>query len=349
MNQSKSNQTSFHRYLERKGAMLPFVAVVIIILFVSASLAIDIARIHVTRSELRTATDAAARAGVEALGRLQSRDAAVAAALNAARQNIVAGQGLDLDPSQIVFGTSTQNSDGSFSFDPNGSTINAINVTGERRNGSPNGPVNMMFGPVFGVTQFETIQTATATRLDRDIALVLDVSGSMRRDNRFGALQDALDVFLSELEASPQEELVSLTVYSTNDKKLVDLTPNMLAIREAFAEESPGGFTAIGEGLKTGLKSIEKDNLRREFALKTIILMTDGNHNTGVFPDIIAQDVADANVILHTVTFSAGANQDLMRTCAEIGGGIHLHADDEDELEEQFRAVARTLRVLMTQ
>ena len=42
--------------------MLPLVAVVLIILFVSACLAIDIARIHVTRSELRTATDAAARA-----------------------------------------------------------------------------------------------------------------------------------------------------------------------------------------------------------------------------------------------------------------------------------------------
>jgi Mg-chelatase subunit ChlD len=329
--------------------MLPLVAVVLIILFVASCLAIDIARIHVTRSELRTATDAAARAGVEALGRLQSQDAAVAAAISTARQNMVAGHGLDLNPDQIVFGTSTQNKDGSFSFDPNGSIINSINVTGERRNGSPDGPVNMMFGPLFGVTQFETIQTATATRLDRDIALVLDVSGSMADEGRFPALRNALDVFLTELEDSPQEERISLTVYSTTSRKLVDLTPNLLAIRDAFALQSPGGYTAIGEGLKTGLKSIQNDKGARKFALKSIIVMTDGNHNTGVSPDIIAEDIAAAGITLHTITFSNGANQALMRTCAEIGGGIHLHANTNEELLEAFQTIAKTLRVLITE
>lgn len=329
--------------------MLPLVAVVLIILFVSACLAIDIARIHVTRSELRTATDAAARAGVEALGRLQSQDAAIAAALNIARQNNVAGQGLDLNPDQIVFGTSTQNPDGSFSFDPDGPILNSVHVTGERRNGSPDGPVKMMFGPLFGVTQFETIQTATATRLDRDIALVLDVSGSMAQNRRFPALQNALNVFLSELEDSPQEEHVSLTVYSTTARKRVDLTPNLQAIRDAFADESPGGFTAIGEGLRKGLDSILHDPGARPFAMKSIIVMTDGNHNTGVFPDVVARDIAAANITLHTITFSDGANQALMETCAEIGGGIHLHARTNDELLEAFQTIAKTLRVLMTE
>ncbi len=41
---------------QRRGAMLPLLAVVMVILFVAAALSIDIARIHVTRSELRTAT-----------------------------------------------------------------------------------------------------------------------------------------------------------------------------------------------------------------------------------------------------------------------------------------------------
>ncbi len=349
MNRTSTFKTRFQPGADRTGAMLPLVAVVLIILFVSACLAIDIARIHVTRSELRTATDAAARAGVEALGRLQNQDAAVAAALNTARLNIVAGQGLDLNPDQIVFGTSTQNPDGSFSFDPNGAIINSINVTGERRNGSPNGPVNMMFGPLFGVTQFETIQTATATRLDRDIALVLDVSGSMAHENRFEALQNALNVFLTELEDSPQEEHISLTVYSTNARKLVDLTPNLLSIREAFALESPGGYTAIGLGLRKGLDSIEHDAGARPFALKSIIVMTDGNHNTGVSPDVVAVDIAAANITLHTITFSAGANQALMETCADIGGGIHLHANTNQELLDAFQTIAKTLRVLMTE
>ena len=100
----------------RAGAMLPLIAVSMVVLFVAAVLAIDIARIHVTRSELRTATDAAARAGVEALGREQSQAAATAAAIAVAEANLVAGNGLTLDPNDILFGISTQQADGSFSF-----------------------------------------------------------------------------------------------------------------------------------------------------------------------------------------------------------------------------------------
>ena len=333
----------------RKGAMLPFIAVVVIILFVAATLAVDIARVHVTRSELRTATDAAARAGVEALGRLQDRAAATAAALQTAESNIVASEGLKLDPNQIVFGSSVQLGDGSFEFRPEETPINAVRVIGERTNGSPNGPVNMIFGPLFGRLNFETVQSATATRLERDIALVLDVSGSMRRDGRFPALQNALDVFLNELNETPQKEAVSLTVYSTTDRKIQTMTQDLTLIQSAFAGESPGGFTAIGLGLRTGLDSILNDPGSREFALKSIVLMTDGNHNTGVFPDVVAQDVAAEGVTLHTITFSGGANQTLMARCAEIGGGIHLHANNNAQLLEAFETIANQLRVILTE
>ncbi len=329
--------------------MLPLIAVVIVILFAAAAIAIDIARIHVTRSELRTATDAAARAGVEALGRLQSRDAATDAALAIARENQVAGVGLDLNTSQIQFGSSTLQANGRFEFDPNSAQINAVRVIGERTAGSPNGPVGLFIGPLFGVNSFEPVQAATATRLDRDIAMVLDVSGSMQRDGRFAALQDALDVFLSELEQSTQKERVSLTVYSTSDRKKTAVTENLQQVRDDFASEFPNGFTAIGRGLDTGLDSILNDPGVRPFALKSIIVMTDGNHNRGVSPDVIARRCADAGVTVHTITFSAGANQKLMKRVADIAGGVHFHADDRDELLEVFQDIARQLRVLLTE
>lgn len=333
----------------RTGAMLPLLAVVMVILFVAAVLSIDIARIHVTRSELRTATDAAARAAVEALGREQSEAAAVDAAIAVGAQNIVAGSGLTIDRNNVLFGTSIQNSNGSFSFAEGGRPVNSVRVIGTRTAASPDGPVGLMFGPLFGVTEFEPVQSAVATRTDRDIALVLDVSGSMGRDNRFEGLRNALDVFLNELENSPQREHVSLTVYSTEDRKLVDMTSNLNLIREEFDKESPGGFTAIGMGLNTGLESIKKDAGSREFALKSIVLMTDGNHNTGVSPVQIADDCADEGVEVHTVTFSIGANQSLMIEVANRTGGVHHHADDGTELETVFQTIARQLQVMLIQ
>ena len=69
--------------------MLPMVAVVMIILIVGAVFSVDIAHMHMVRAELRTATDAAARAGAEAIARTQDPNAAIDAALNVAQQNIV--------------------------------------------------------------------------------------------------------------------------------------------------------------------------------------------------------------------------------------------------------------------
>ena len=336
-----------NRFQQRDGAMLPFIAVVIVILFITAAFAIDVARIHVTRSELRTATDAAAKAGIEALGREQSTAAGVEAALAVARENIVAGRGMLLDPDQIVFGTSGQSPDGSFFFNEGGTPLNSVRVVGEKTAGSPAGPARLFFAPIFGLSDFEPVQVATATRIDRDIALVLDVSGSMSLNGRFEALANALDVFLSELDATPQRENLSLTVYSTEDRKVQDLTNNLNDIRDAFANESPGGFTAIGQGLETGLDSILNDPNARPFALKSIILMTDGNQNTGISPELIAPNAQEAGVVVHTITFSEGANEALMAQVADIGEGIHLHADNDQELIEAFETIAKQLQVLL--
>lgn len=342
------NISSFRNIRQnRDGAMLPFVAIVIIVLFIAAAFAIDYASIHVVRSELRTATDAAAKAGVEALGREQSTDAAIDAALRIAEANIVAGEGLQLDPNNIVFGASGQSADGTFFFNEGGTPLNAVRVIGDRTADSPQGPVGLFFAPLFGQTEFEPTQSATATRLDRDIALVLDVSGSMSVNGRFEGLQNALDVFLSELDQTSQRERISLTVYSTNERKVQELTPDLQLIRDAFAEEAPGGFTGIGRGLRTGLDSIINDVGARPFALKSVIVMTDGNQNRGTPPNIVVKDAEAAGVVVHAITFSEGANQDLMQEVAEIGGGIHLHADNDEELLEAFQTIARQLQVVL--
>ena len=115
-NQKTTNYRTTKRRSDRAGAMLPLIAVTLVFLFVAAVFAVDLSRIHVVRSELRTATDAAARAAVEALGRTESEADAIQAALDIAELNLVAGQPLLLDPTRIVFGASVKNDDGSFTF-----------------------------------------------------------------------------------------------------------------------------------------------------------------------------------------------------------------------------------------
>ena len=331
----------------RDGAMLPMVAVVIIILFIACAFAVDIARMHLTRSELRTATDASARAAVEALGRLESTEAATAAAIEIAKRNIVAGSGLTLDPNNIIFGSAVQGDDGKFTFEESSSLINSVRVIGERTADSPDGPVSLLFGPLLGTDTFSPTADSIAARLDKDIALVLDKSGSMSINERFAALNNGVNVFLSEMERSIPEERVSLTVYDTFPTKLVDMTDQLPAISEAFATQTPSGFTGIGRALEVGIDSIQNDaGSRGAFSLKSVVLMTDGNQNRGVNPLVIAQQARDLGITVHAITFSSGANEDLMREVAETTGGLHLHANTDEELLEAFNTIANTIQVL---
>ncbi len=332
---------------QRTGAMLPLIAVTMVILFVAITLAVDFARIQLTRAELRTATDAAARAGAEALGRTQDPNQAVQAAINIARRNIVAGSSLNIRANQIQIGRTTPDKNGVFACNEVNNAQNAVRVTGLRTSGSLDGPVPMLFGPLFGVTQFQPVQSAVATRLDRDISLVLDVSGSMNSFGRFPGLQNAVRVFLAQLAATEPVERVSLNVYSTKARKLLPLTEDMNLVAVTFARETAAGFTAIGEGLKLGDNSVRKDPLARPFAEKTVILMTDGNHNTGTFPDVVAQGMTGVKV--HTITFGAEANRPLMQKVADLTGGISIHAANNQELEDAFREIALQLPVLLTE
>ncbi len=287
----------------------------------------------------------AARAGAEALSRTQDVNAAIDRAIQIANLNQVAGKNLRIRRDQVVVGQASSGSGGLFDFDPKGQVINAVRVTGTRTAGSLDGPVGLMFGPLFGVTKFEPIQTSSAVRTDRDIALVLDVSGSMNDFGRFPALQNALNSFLGELSRTSQTELVSLTVYSTNSRKKLDLTNNLAAISSSFSSERPAGFTAIGEGLKTGIATLKDKKFARPFASKTVVLMTDGNHNTGESPDTVA--LRNKDITVHTITFSQSANQTLMRRVADVTGGTYLHAETNEQLERAFREIARQLAVLL--
>ena len=47
---------------------------------------------------------------------------------------------------------------------------------------------------------------------------------------------------------------------------------------------------------------------KRPFAVKTMIVLTDGIHNTGAEPVISARTAAKNDIVIHTITFSADAS-----------------------------------------
>jgi Mg-chelatase subunit ChlD len=360
--------------------MLVLIAICLPLCIIMAAFAVDVAWMQLVRTELRTATDAAARAGAKELSISQNTSAARDRAKQAARRNKVAGEPLLLANEDIEIGASTQPSSSSrFNFSGGGARPNAVRVTGRRTQGSAAGPVDLLFAGVLGVREFEPQHAATSTQLDRDICLVVDRSGSMMRGlfgsdvpggnckpphptkSRWGNLHIAVQAFVSELDKTPQKELCGLVSYSSDAKACgntykiseinSELTNDYSVIRQEMAKKSAApveGRTAISAGIDDGIKVLTSSK-SRPFALRTMVLMTDGIHNTGPEPVLSAEVAAQNDIVIHTVTFSVDADIRRMQEVAEATGGEHFHADDQKELVDIFRRIAATLPVMLTE
>lgn len=372
----------------RQGAMLVLVGIILVIFCFAVIFSVDVAYMQLTKVELRTATDAAARAGAEALSRLQDEGQARAAVKQMALANTIAGEGLELDDANIEFGMSTRQANGKWAFDPKGAIINAVRVTGDRTEDSASGSVKLLLAGWMGLGDFEPTDVAIAATLDRDIVIVMDRSGSMAWDlsgidwsyppgkskklaeyeppdpnnSRWAAAEDAVTAFIQELNDTPQSELLGLATYSSPGKfgllnlptaarTDATLTKNYNVVdgaMRAIGKGPIGGSTAISKGIDEALDIFEKSGNARPYALKTIVLLTDGVHNYGRPPRLSAADAADANIVIHTITFSAGADEGQMQEVAEITGGKHFHAPGKAELEAIFREIAWTQPVILT-
>jgi len=158
----------------------------------------------------------------------------------------------------------------------------------------------------------------------------------------------AVDAFLSVLEQTPQNEQVSVASYASNGSLDIHLTHNYQSVRDTIAALNTGGSTAIGMGMQSGESTFDHSNAR-PFASKTMVVMTDGNHNQGINPDTVADSMmSNDNVTIQTVTFSVGANQSDMRDVARIGAGKHYHADSASQLVSAFEEIANNLPTILT-
>lgn len=158
----------------RHGAIAVFAAVILVILLAFIAFAVDTGVVAVSRTQLQTAADAAAMAAAQSLGLADSevREAARRIArLNTTSSFVVRDQDIEFgywDASKRTFTPTAQQS-------------NAVRVT-VRRDQTSNGRTSLFFGRVLGMGQVDVRASAIATTTPRDIAFVVDLSGSMNDD-----------------------------------------------------------------------------------------------------------------------------------------------------------------------
>ena len=230
MNQPKIRRT-------RRGTALILVVVMIGVFLIIAAASINVAYMQLTRSELRAATDAAARAGAEALARTDSPSQAIQRAIDIAATNKVAGQSLVLDASDISIGHATQKGNsGKWTFHENQTPYSSIRVSSDIS--SP-----LLMSGVTGRSTFQPDVVSTAAFSVNEICLVIDRSHSMCFDlsgtdfsyptgtpiappdpviyppnatgSRWASLEAAVNVFLASITSANATQRLALVTWGS--------------------------------------------------------------------------------------------------------------------------------------
>lgn len=347
----------------RRGAMAVLIAVCLPVLLALAAFAIQFAYLDLGRVELRVATDAAAEAAARELSNSGDTNNARSKAQEAALKNTVAGLPCVITNGDITFGRVTQaTSEDRFVFTAGTEKPNAVRITTQAQR-------NHLFR-AFGRDAFNISNSTVAGQIDRDVSIVLDRSGSMASVNddgsstnwqsgdpapstsRWYSAANAAALFLVTLQnETPMDEKVSLVTYA--DTALVDddLTftyTNISSSIDGYSQAYDGGNTNIADGILKAQQTLMSTTYGRSWASKTMVVMTDGNHNAGsVTPVQAAQDAAALGIVVHTITYGNDADQSAMQAVANAGGGEHWHAPDGAALNAAFEEIASNLPTML--
>ncbi len=369
----------------RKGTIIVLVSVLIVVLIAMAAFTVDVAYMQMVRTELRASTDAAARAGAEALSRTQNKSTAIQTAIDTASRNMVGGRSHVVVPADVVLGSVNRAPSGALVFSAGGTRLNAVRVNSSLTKGSAHGPVGLFFGGAIGTKNFSPQFAATAAQSDNDICLVIDRSHSMCFDmtgvdfsypdktltkaqaatmkpdpvySRWASLRDAVLGFFDVLETLNPQPRVGLVTWASDmglaspavsiDSQLSDDKYPVKYFIENRGDSAMQGATNCAAGIDAGVSLLMSDKTK-PYANKILILFTDGQWNQGRNPVLAAQDAAAQGVVVHVVTLLPKANQPDMDEVAAVTGGTHYHANDRAALIAAFEVLARSIPAVLTE
>lgn len=178
----------------------------------------------------------------------------------------------------------------------------------------------------------------SGARSPMNLALVLDVSGSMDDPMKMPYLKQSLSVFLQSLQPDDQ---VGIIAYADEAELLrpIDAVGSGPWIPGIVGRLSPGGSTNLYAGLMMGLEEVERTyDLRRN---NRVILLTDGIANVGqTDPEQIAARALAYNqrgIYLSTIGLGLDMNDTLLSTLARQGRGAYHFVDSAQEMDKVFR------------
>jgi len=181
-------------------------------------------------------------------------------------------------------------------------------------------------------------EIADDRRKPAHLVFVIDVSGSMNRENRLGLVKRSLYYLVDEMEKTDR---IGIVTFNTTGRVVLPMTSvrHRHRIFEAIDNLHAGGSTNADDGLRLGY-GMAHQNFDVE-KINRIIMCSDGVANTGTTdPEILLRKIrefADMGIILTTIGVGMGNYNDiLLEKLGDKGNGHYAYIDDLEEARQVF-------------
>ncbi len=193
-----------------------------------------------------------------------------------------------------------------------------------------------------------------------DIAMVLDISGSMLAEdfkpNRLDAAKDVIDNFVS----ARTTDRIGLVIFSREAFTQCPLTIDYSVLRNLLGDIRTGMIedgTAIGNGIANGINRLKDSDAES----RVIILLTDGVNNAGEVDPISAAEIASTfGIRIYTIGVGTRGqapypvqtpfgtryqmvpveiDEVILKKIADITGGEYFRATNNRALEEIYNKI----------
>lgn len=185
------------------------------------------------------------------------------------------------------------------------------------------------------------------TRKPLNLAIVLDVSGSMRaKDNTLQSrLEWAKDAAFKTVAELSENDYFSLVVFDTNSEILIEPAPvnDKDSINVVIDGLKTKNSTNLEAGLRDGYKLVSKNIFNLDDSYENrVILITDARLNTGVTEEKevlqLVTDYASQSVGLTAIGIGANFNHSFIHGITHSRGGNCIFVQSGEEMYDYFNA-----------
>lgn len=188
-----------------------------------------------------------------------------------------------------------------------------------------------------------------------NLVFLVDVSGSMRSEDKLGLVKRSLGMLVNQMRA---DDRIALVVYAGAAGLVLDSTPARQRgrIRAAIDALQAGGSTNGGAGIELAYR-IAGDH-RIPGGINRVIIASDGDMNVGMvnpqaLKDLVARN-RESGIALTTLGFGSGNyNDGLMEQLADVGDGNAAYIDSilearkvlVSEMQSTLLTIARDVKI----